>query len=233
MEATVDKCMAFCQELSSSNQKFTFALTMGKDKFFFSTFNQRREAPAKGSDLKKAAPRQQSRRERRAADPAVKQRKATHDAAAAEEATAGAPGQSPAPQPEMGGAAGPGPTPAEEAKREPCCRRCKQPVAGHLGGTRGCGASCTNIDLTPEKLLHASNQGDLSLVTPEKGGREEQCVNCTQVMAAEHQCERPYATAKEDHPLGWDHRCILCNNVFSCKGNLQDHMVICRRQCRA
>ena len=43
------------------------------------------------------------------------------------------------------------------------------------GGTRGCGASCTNLELTPEKLLHATNQGDLSLaMTPEKGGREEQ-----------------------------------------------------------
>jgi hypothetical protein len=189
MEANVDKCLAFCQELASSNQKFTFALTMGKDKFFFSTSNQRREAPAKGSDLKKAAPRQQGRRERRAADPAVKQRKATHDAAAAEEATAGAPGQSPAHQPEMGGAAGPARMAAEEAKREPCCRRCKQPVAGHPGGARGCGASCANLELTPEKLLHASDQGDLSLaMTPERGGREEQCTNCGAVMTAQHQC---------------------------------------------
>ena len=33
MEATVDKCLAFCQALVSSNQKFTFTLSIGKETF--------------------------------------------------------------------------------------------------------------------------------------------------------------------------------------------------------
>jgi hypothetical protein len=87
---------------------------------------------------------------------------------------------------------------AEEAKRGPCCRRCKQPVAGHPGGSKGCGASCTNLALTPEKLRQASDQGDLSLATPEKGGREEQCENCNNVMTPEHQCEEAQETVVDD-----------------------------------
>jgi hypothetical protein len=191
MEANVDKCLALCQSLVEANHQFTFALTIGKDTLSFSTYDQ----PCKGSackdrDLKKAAPLQQRRRDRRAADPAVQQKAATYAAAAsAGEAVAGAPVQSPAPRPEMGGAAGPARTPAEEAKREPCCKRCQQPVAGHPGGTRGCGANCANLVLTPEKLRHASEEGDLALGTPEKEGREEQCTICNVFMSSDHQCD--------------------------------------------
>jgi hypothetical protein len=207
MEGNLDKCLAFCQALVASNHQFTFALTIGKDNTFSFSTNDR------GNDLKKAAPRQQSRRERRAVDPAVKQKATAHRAkVAAEKAAADAekaatdaekadadaekaaadaekaavdaaePVAAAAPLPEMVGAA------AKEAKRGPCCRRCKQPVASHPGGARGCGASCINV-LTPEKLLHASEQGDLSLATPEQGGREEQCTDCGAVMMEQHQCE--------------------------------------------
>ena len=120
MEANVDKCLALCQTLVESNHQFTFALTIGKDKFSFSTYDQPREGSAcKGRDLKKAATQQQNRRGRRAADPAVKQLKAAHDAAArAEEAAASAQVQSPAARPEMGGAAGPA-RPGAAARRRP------------------------------------------------------------------------------------------------------------------
>ena len=131
----MDKCQAFCRALVISNHQFTFALTIGMDTFSFTTYDQpRKGSTCKGRDLKKAAARQQRRRDRRATDPVVKQKKAAHaSAAAAEQAVAGAPVQSPTPRP---GEEGPA---AEEAKREPCCRRCKQPVAGHPGGPGGAG----------------------------------------------------------------------------------------------
>ena len=215
MEGNLDKCLAFCQALVVSNHQFTFALTIGKDNTFsFSTYDQ-------GRDLKKAAPRPQSRRERRAVDPAVKQKATAYKAkvaaekVAAEKAAAGkaapdaeqvtetaenAENAETVPEttdpPDMGGAAGPAPTAAEEAKREPCCRRCRQPVAGHPGGSRGCGTNCTNLALTPEKLRQASDQGDPSLATPGNGGREEQCQNCNIMMTEEHQCEESHETAE-------------------------------------
>ena len=36
MEATVDKCLAFCQALAMSNQRFSLNLTIDKDNFTFS-----------------------------------------------------------------------------------------------------------------------------------------------------------------------------------------------------
>lgn len=191
MQANVDKCLALCQTLAESNHQFTFTLTIDKDTLSFSTYDQPCKGSAcKGGDLKKAAPRQQRRRARRAADPVVQQKAAAYAAAAtAGQAAAGAPVQSLAALPEMGGAAGPARAAAEEARRGPCCRRCRQPVASHPGGSKGCGASCANLVLTPEKLLHASEEGDLALGTPEKGGREEQCSNCNVFMSSDHQCE--------------------------------------------
>ena len=35
MEATVDKCLAFCQALAKSNHKFSLNLTIDKDNFNF------------------------------------------------------------------------------------------------------------------------------------------------------------------------------------------------------
>jgi hypothetical protein len=171
MEGNVDKCLAFCQALVASNHQFTFTLNIGKDNAFsFSTYDLAR-------DLKKAAPKPQNRRDRRASNPAVKQKAAAYAAAAsAGQAAAGAPVQSPAAWPEMGGAAGPARAPAEEAKREPCCRKCKRPVASHPGGTRGCGTSCTNTVLTPEKLLHRSTpgNGEPRTLTPVRGERRDE-----------------------------------------------------------
>jgi hypothetical protein len=78
MEENLDKCLAFCQALVVSNHQFTFALTIGKDNTFsFSTHDR-------DHNLKKAA-RPQSRRERRAADPAVKQKATTYAAKVAAE----------------------------------------------------------------------------------------------------------------------------------------------------
>jgi hypothetical protein len=168
MEANVDKCLALCQTLVEASHQFTFTLTIGKDTLSFSTYDQ----PCKGSackdrDLKKAAPLQQRRRDRRAADPAVQQKAATY-AAAAGQAAVGAPAQSLAPLPEMGGAAGPARPTAEEARREPSCRRCKQPVAGHPGAEQA--AAVPSFLPSPSSLpLPSALVPSASLLPPSPG----------------------------------------------------------------
>ena len=56
MEATIDKCLAFCQALVSSNQKFTFSLSIGKETFKFD--NKKLVASCCGKTLKKKSPSQ-------------------------------------------------------------------------------------------------------------------------------------------------------------------------------
>ena len=63
MEATVDKCLAFCQALVSSNQKFTFTLSIGKETFKFD--NKELVASSCGNNKKKKSPSQVRREERR------------------------------------------------------------------------------------------------------------------------------------------------------------------------
>ena len=63
MEATVDKCLAFCQALVSSNQKFTFTLSIGKETFKFD--NKELVASSCGKTLKKKSPSQIRREDRR------------------------------------------------------------------------------------------------------------------------------------------------------------------------
>ena len=63
MEATVDKCLAFCQALVSSNQKFTFTLSIGKETFNFD--NKELVASSCVHKKKKKSPSQIRREEKR------------------------------------------------------------------------------------------------------------------------------------------------------------------------
>ena len=63
MEATIDKCLAFCQALVSSNQKFTFTLSIGKETFKFD--NKELVASSCGKSLKRKSPSQIRREDRR------------------------------------------------------------------------------------------------------------------------------------------------------------------------
>ena len=62
MEATVDKCLAFCQALVSSNQTFTFTLSIGKETF---KFDNRELAASSWVNKKKKSPCQIRREEKR------------------------------------------------------------------------------------------------------------------------------------------------------------------------
>ena len=64
MEATLDKCLAFCQTLAMSGQKFTFSLCIGKDNFLFNN----KELASSSCVKKKSSSqirREQTRREER------------------------------------------------------------------------------------------------------------------------------------------------------------------------
>ena len=57
----MDKCLAFCQTLAMSNQKFTFSLSLGKDSLNFSN----KELVESSWKLKKKSPSQKRREEKR------------------------------------------------------------------------------------------------------------------------------------------------------------------------
>ena len=75
MDASVDKCLAFCQSLAMSGQKFSFTLSIGKDNF---SFTNKELGPS--SCLKKKSPsqirrelrRKEERSLKKAAEPAEK-----------------------------------------------------------------------------------------------------------------------------------------------------------------
>ena len=67
METSVDKCLAFCQSLAMSGQKFSFTLSIGKDKF---SFTNKELGPS--SCLKKKSPSQIRREMRRKEERSLK-----------------------------------------------------------------------------------------------------------------------------------------------------------------
>merc|ERR1719260_498109 len=74
----MDKCLAFCQALATSNQKFTFSLTIGKDSFSF----ENKELVSSSWQKKKKSPsqlrREAKRREERASKAAVEANGVSH-----------------------------------------------------------------------------------------------------------------------------------------------------------
>ena len=62
MEGTVDKCLAFCQALVSSNQKFTFTLSIEKETF---KFDNKELVASSCVNKKKKSPSQIRREDRR------------------------------------------------------------------------------------------------------------------------------------------------------------------------
>ena len=139
-------------------------------------------------NLKRVAPSQKKRKEKRAADPAVRQRAADHaaaaeaaHAAAAEAALAAAPA-------EQAGAAGPA---REKAGRS--CRSCGEPTAGHVGPY---GPSCAAAKAlaTPENMRSARGQGELGSLTPSPvrgGGRQEAAEADTSVEKIDEEIPSP------------------------------------------
>ena len=68
METSIDKCLAFCQTLAMSGQKFTFTLSFGKDSFSFNN----KELASSSCAKKKKSPSQIRREKRRREERTVK-----------------------------------------------------------------------------------------------------------------------------------------------------------------
>ena len=68
MDASVDKCLAFCQSLAMSGQKFSFTLSIGKDNFSFNN----KELGSSSCTRKKKSPSQIRREQRRKTERSLK-----------------------------------------------------------------------------------------------------------------------------------------------------------------
>ena len=68
MDASVDKCLAFCQSLAMSGQKFSFTLSIGKDNFSFTN----KELGSSSCTGKKKSPSQIRREQRRKTERSLK-----------------------------------------------------------------------------------------------------------------------------------------------------------------
>jgi hypothetical protein len=242
LEATVDKCLAFCQALAQTKQKFTLNLSMGQGKgnFSFSTNDQCRKVPAsKSKDLKKALPNltdnpprgeaggrgppsnrggpsHKRRREKRAAD-----REAAAEKAAAERATAGA---------EQAAAA------AEKAAAEQVAAAAEkaaaeQATAGAAGEAARPGPKCSKCN-EPTKGHTTGRAGPqcTALPRPERARGSSHAVMDTSLelspvkvdgrqefntdVASEQEEERLQVQVKEEHWPPWDaYRLMLdCEN---------------------
>ena len=69
METSVDKCLAFCQSLAMSGQKFSFTLSIGKDNF---SFNNKELGSSSCVKRKKKSPSQVRREQRRKEERSLK-----------------------------------------------------------------------------------------------------------------------------------------------------------------
>ena len=69
MDTSVDKCLAFCQSLAMSGQKFSFTLSIGKDSF---SFNNKELGSSSCVKRKKKSPSQVRREQRRKEERSLK-----------------------------------------------------------------------------------------------------------------------------------------------------------------
>ena len=179
--------------------------------------------PAGGaSNPKRIAPSQLKRKEKRAADPAVRQRAAAH-AAAAEAAHAAAVEAALAAAPAEQAGAGAAGLAREKAGRS--CRSCGEPTAGHVGPYRpSCAAAKTPP--TPENIR--STPGSLTLSPVRGDGRKKAAMADTGVEGIDKQiqspsppscppcpqvCNSPTTWHPEPGEPNWEFECNKCGCV--------------------
>ena len=175
----MDKCLAFCQSLIHSDQKFTLSLAIGKDKLFFS--NKELESSWK----KKKSPSQVRREEKRKRE---RQSKPTEEVPgdAAVEATVKKTVCS---------------TAAVEAEVPSViiCEECdykattEKGLKQHKRMKHGKVPKPTTVPTsplsTPEVTRRQTLPGDLNNSPLPNITREENCHNCGEMFTSEHQCE--------------------------------------------
>ena len=167
----MDKCLAFCQALVSSGQKFTLNLSIGDDKLFFSN------KELKSSWKKKKSPSQVRREEKR---------KRNRDNKATEEVTFNDADKASVANSTAAKAEAPAVISCEECdykattekglKQHKRMKHMKKSIATPLLST----PETTRRQIMPEDL----NSSPLSNIR-----REEACNNCGEIFTPEHQCD--------------------------------------------
>ena len=178
----MDKCLAFCQALIKTDQKFTLNLSIGKDRFFFS--NKELESSWK---KKKKSPSQLRREENR---------KRNRQNKAAEEVADNGADEASAEKVEINST-------AEKAGvlAIMSCKECGYKATTEKGlkqhermKHKKLPQPTTSLLSTPEATRRQTMPGDLNSSPLPNIIREETCHNCGEIFTSEHQCD----TAQSD-----------------------------------
>ena len=182
MESAVDKCLAFCQALIKTDQKFTLNLSIGKDRFFFS--NKELESSWK---KKKKSPSQLRREENR---------KRNRQNKAAEEVADNGADEASAEKVEINSTAE-----KAEVLAIMSCKECGYKATTEKGlkqhermKHKKLPQPTTSLLSTPEATRRQTMPGDLNSSPLPNIIREETCHNCGEIFNSEHQCD----TAQSD-----------------------------------
>ena len=170
----MDKCLAFCQALITSDQKFTLNLSIGNDKLFFS--NKELESSWK---KKKKSPSQLRREKNRK----MKRQKEATDKVAGDGASEAA-----AKEAEDNSTAGKAEGPASIV-----CEECDYNATTEKGLKQHKrmkhGKPQQSTLSTPETSRRPSRPEHLNTSPLLQSTREEACHNCGGIFTSEHQCD--------------------------------------------
>ena len=175
----MDKCLAFCQSLIQSDQKFTLSLAIGKDKLFFS--NKELESSWK----KKKSPSQVRREERRKRERQSKPTEEVPGDAAVEATVKKTVCSTAAVQAEV-----PSVIICEECDYKATTEKgLKQHKRMKHRKFRESTTVPTSPLSTPEVTRRQTLPGDLNSSPLPNIPREDTCHNCREIFTSEHQCD--------------------------------------------
>ena len=197
MESAVDKCLAFCQALIQSDQKFTLNLSIGKDKLFFS--NKELTSSCK---VKKKSPSQLRREEKR---------KRERQSKVAEEVT-------------ENGAETNATAEKADVSTAPACDQCEYKATTEKGlrqharmKHRGLKQPSASAPSTPESLRGKIKPDCLRSSPPPQITREESCSNCGDLFTSNHQCDQIEAVGEGRTCTCSNLNCCNCYHEDSCE----------------
>ena len=177
MESAVEKCLAFCQALIKSDQKFTLNLSIGNDKIFFSN-----KELASSWKKKKKSPSQLRREENR---------KRNRQNKAAEEVADNGADEASAEKVEINSTAE-----KAEVLAIMSCKECGYKATTEKGlkqhermKHKKLPQPTTSLLSTPEATRRQTMPGDLNSSPLPNIIREETCHNCGEIFTSEHQCD--------------------------------------------
>ena len=198
----MDKCLAFCQALITSDQKFTLNLSIGNDKLFFSN----KELESSWKKKKKKSP-SQLRRE--------KNRKITRQNKAAEKVAGDGASETASRETEDNLTAEKAGVPAAIA-----CEECAYKATTEKGLKQHKrmkhGKPQQSTLSTPEVSRRPSRSEDLNTSPLLQSTREEACHNCGEIFTSEHQCDDTRSETENENTIEEQNSVI---EVARCNGD--------------